>query len=504
MMLGLFYSVNLVLYLLIVAIWIAIPDELTLNVSATMFNVCLTMMLLILDRKRVSKYYQSNWFKEFRSVILSAILIFCILGLINYLSYKRPWHLDISKDKINSLTEQSIKVLEQVDEKLVFRVFERKEKISRIVAILDLYRFKNSNIDIIPIDVELEPGVIRSYNITKPGTVVVEYKNRREYVEQQSELAYSNAIIKLTRSHDPIVYYSVGHGELDIDDSSKDGGQFLNKQLQNSLYDLRKVNLATLAKIPKEVDVLMIWGPKSSFFKNELKVIEEFVAGGGQLFVAIDPNLNSDSLESFRSLISKWGIGVSNDLIVDSVHHISGSNGTVPLVREYNRKHQITSDLKEAAFFPLSSSVEIIQQNDRVKLLAYSSAYPASWVEKTPREILSGKIAFNDDKDQKGPAAFAAAWEAVVGSSKVVVFGNSTFVINSYSQFTNNFNLFFNALSWLTNSDLISSFNLAVGENRPIMISKIQLGVIFYFCVIFSPLALFGFALFWYRRRRVL
>ncbi|MEI8348072.1 MAG: hypothetical protein WCG27_11435 [Pseudomonadota bacterium] len=84
----LFTIVNVILYLTLTGLWISLPGELTLNISVTVFNLCLTTVLLIIERRQFTQFYQSNKFQHLVATIISAVLIFAILGVANYLSFK--------------------------------------------------------------------------------------------------------------------------------------------------------------------------------------------------------------------------------------------------------------------------------------------------------------------------------------------------------------------------------------------------------------------------------
>ena len=57
--------INVILYFVLIALWISIPDVLTLNISLSVFNLVLTLILIYLNREALSRYYQSNQFKKF-------------------------------------------------------------------------------------------------------------------------------------------------------------------------------------------------------------------------------------------------------------------------------------------------------------------------------------------------------------------------------------------------------------------------------------------------------
>lgn len=497
----LLYTTNIVLYFSIVGMWVSIPEELTLNLSTTIFNLCFSVFLIINDRLKFSEIYNSSRFRGFASTLVSSFLIFSILGIVNYLIFKHPVQLDISSEKVNSLTEQSISIISNVDKKIKFKVFDRKRTAQGILKILDMYKFENNNVEIELVDIELKPEVVSQYNITKPGTIVIEYRGKKEQVYEYTELEITNGIIKITREKNPVIYFTTGHGELDLENKSRIGLTSLRQGLIKGSFALKKINMASLSSFPDDLDALVILGPKTSFHKNELNLLDKYLLKGGSLFIALDPNFNHDIQEGLRKILSRRGIYVFNNLVVDKNSFIDGSNGTVPLVQKLDRKNIISKGVDGSVFFPLVSSIKFEdKKNTKKYLIAKSSPFPFSWGENNAgSELLSNKVEFSDGIDEEGPVVMFAAWENT--QTKIVISGNSSFIQNNYSKFTSNFELFKNSVSWLVNENRLINFNLSLGKNEPVFISNNQLGVIFYFSVIFAPLALFIIAFVIYRKR---
>lgn len=508
------YLVCALLYLVVIALWIAIPDEITLNVATSIMSLTLTSILLIWDRRRFQVLYTSLWFRCFRSLFLSAFLISCILGLINYLFFKNPVQWDFSQFKKNTLTEQTIKILRGLkgDENLTFHIFSNREQRGELMALLDFYRLERKQTSIEVVDVELRPDLVQKFHITMSPTVVVQYGIRRAQVRGEvSELSLTNAIVKVSRNKDPVLYYSNGHGEHPWEGEEgkeKNGMSELSNLLKNAYFQVRPVDLSTLphSRIPPEVDGLIIWGPKTSFHKNELDLIDGFLKRKGKLLVAIGPDLAKDRVPRLRKLLSKWGVRMNNDLVVDNENHISGSKGTVPTVKNIGT-HLITEHFKGTLFFPLVSSVVEAKMSRSAPLrgrftpLALTSDYPSSWAERNPEEVLQGTIRFHSKRDLKGPVPLAAVWEGGEGT-RIMAVGNSSFVSNGYLKFGNHLDFIRNGLSWLVDKGQVASFNLPSLKDVPVFISAPQLGIIFYFSVVFAPLLLFGMAIYVYKFRQ--
>jgi len=501
------YIANVILYLVMVVLWISIPDELTLNLALTFFNFILSGVIILLDREKFSMYYHSSQFKNFSSTFIRACLIFFILGLVNYLVFKHPVQFDLSGNKLNSLTSQTQQILDSIEGPLEFKVFARKRDKGAMMKLLELYRMEKSDVKIEFINIELRPDLVKKYEVIDSGTIIATYGDKSFKFRAQTELQVTNAIIKVTRDKDPVIYYSTGHQEADLKRKDKDGVSLFFHLLKRAYFKIVPIQLAALEKLPDDAKHLMIWGPLTTFLKPELKLLDLFLKRGGRLIIALDPNFKKNPLKGLRDLLRDWGINISNDLVVDSISHYQGSNGSIPIIKVFDSGHPITKRFRGPIFFPLVSSVEKISGkiNTSFKPLALTTIFPASWAEKTPAEIDDGKVTFSPGVDEKGPiSVVAAVSEKKKNGAKILAFGNSSFVINGYSNFGQNFTFFLNGVSWAVDEGRLISFNLPSIKNDPIFISSSQLGVIFYFSVVLAPILLFGMAAFFYRRRLAL
>jgi len=501
------YIANAILYLVMVVLWISIPEELTLNATLSIFNLGLSAFIIIIDREKFSLYYHSSQFKNFSATLFRTFLIFFILGLVNYLLFKHPVQFDLSGNKINSLTNQSQQVLKGIKGPINFKVFSRKVEKAPIMKLLDLYRLEKSDTTIEFIDVEVRPDLVKKYEVIDSGTIIVTYGEKSFSFLAQTELQVTNAIIKVSRKSDPILYYSTGHQEAELSRKDKNGLSYLTELLGRSYFKIVPIQLAMVKKLPKEAKHLMIWGPRLAFLKSELAVIDRFLKRGGRLVVALDPNFKSDPLKGLRDLLRDWGVNISNDLVVDSINHYQGSSGSIPIIKVFDPAHPVTKRFSGPIFFPLVSSVEKVASKVKLtfKPLALTTLFPASWAEKTPQEINDGKVTYSKGVDEKGPISVVAAVSSnKKEGAKILAFGNSTFVVNGYGKFGQNFTFLLNGMSWAIDEGRLISFNLPSIKNEPIFISPPQMGVILYFSVILAPILLFGMAIYFYRRRLAL
>lgn len=498
------WIVNIILYLVVVALWIAIPDEFNLCLITTIVTLVMTMGMVIWDRKRLAVVYESSQFSNFAQAFTAAFLLFGILGMLNYFAWKNPIQWDVTSNSNYTLTDQTLKVVRNAKEDMRFIVFAKRAEFNNIKALTDLYFFEKNNIHREYIDVETRPDLVSTHNVLKSPTIIVEYQGRREHVTTLNELSLTNAIKKLSLGKLPMIVFTIGHGEANLESGENEGMAHLAGMLKNSNYKVAQLNTATTRAIPAETEALVIWGPKQAFRSDEVRRIDEWVTNGGNLIIAFDPDLNGEKFPLLKGMLLKRGIHVSNDLVVDRLKHVNGSNGTVPMVDRFKSESPIVKEFRGPVFFPLVSSITKVkgEMEGEFTSVVSSMPFPASWAEKSNKEVIEGKVTFTPGKDIQGPITLAATWEG--SNSRISVFGNSSFVINTYKKFSENFVFFSNALNWTIAQDVLISFNLPVVNQEPVFISKPQLGVIFYFSVIIAPLTMFGLAFMFYRRRAVL
>ena len=491
--------VNVILYFVLMATWIAIPDELTLNISTTAFNLSLTGLLLFLKRGYWKGFYTSSYFKNATSNALTVFLVFALLGLMNYLTFKNPKQVDLTDNKNNTLSQQSLDILASLEGAVEATIFSTPSDADRYRLLLNLYRYKKNDLNINLIDPTLRPDLVKIYGIEKTGTILLEYGEKKQLVLETTELAITNALIRLSREEAPSAFFLIGHGEKSLRDETPEGFSSLKTLLENSTYNIEEVDLRQRGPIPEEIDLVVLWGPTNDLMDQELRFLDSFLARGGGILVALDPDLNKVTAPGLRSFLKKHGVSVANNFVIDVESHITGSNGTVPLVARFNAEHPVTKNMREKIFLPIASSVETTFPQSWY--LLESTPFPGSWAESDPDEIIEGRISFVEGRDLVGPVPLGAALERENGS-KIVAFGNSSFISNKYSKFSSNFLLFLNTLAWQLDADrLISLEGPSIKEENPVFIGAPQLGIIFYFSVLFAPLALILTGLILYRRR---
>src|ERR1044071_6928670 len=217
----------------------------------------------------------------------ASVLFFVgILAFVNYLGAQHVKRVDMTTEKIYSLSDQSSTAAQQVKQDLKIRAFYPGGDYPPARDLLDLYKAKNNKISYEFIDPDKQPQVAQQYSVTqygdfqnpmngesfRYGTLILEMAGKTERIEKPSEPVreedLTNALMKIVKGEKKTIYFVQGHGEKKIDDTDKTGYSNAKAGLEKENYVLKAINLVQESTIPDDASVLAIIGPTSEPFPN--------------------------------------------------------------------------------------------------------------------------------------------------------------------------------------------------------------------------------------------
>ena len=469
------------------------------SVSAVGF-VSLFLFMTIL-RKELKTFMQSNFFKQLTSSFFTLFLVGCIFSLLNFIIYKKDLTLDFTKNKIHSLSSQSLKALDliQPGEKLILRLFSKREEWGKYRELLKLYKAqKRDEIDLRFIDVETEPALTELFKIKESGTLVVEYKKTKYATMAKDELAVTNILLKILNPKKTILYYTVGHNEVSFMDKNLLGADYLREKILSSNYKLKPLELQN--GVPKDCNAILIMNPQIEFLPSEIENLKAYLDKGGALVFLLSPQFNGLITKNFLKFIQSLGVTYNNALILDRLATQQGSQPSIPVVQSYNLEHPVTKKMENRTLFPVSGFFSFNESNNfSWDILIKSTPFPASWGEVNFDEVKEGNATFNELTDYKGPLNIMVAGSNEV--SRVIGISSSQFIANQFQGQTPNFNLFLNALNWVVKDEALISLDRPKLSGEIVYISDIHASLVFYFSVLFFPFVFFIIGILVYRRK---
>jgi ABC-type uncharacterized transport system involved in gliding motility auxiliary subunit len=514
------------LLLVAAVIWYSVSDIWSKgNLSLVIIGGILVIVGVAANYKQIMASLGKRSTKYASNYVVSLILVIAIVSGLNYVGQRHVKRFDMTEIGRYSLAPQTIQVLNKLSKDIEIKAFFPGGEYAPLKELLTEYRTESRHIKYSFIDPDRQPAIAKQYDVTvygkatnpltgtelKFGTLVVAYGNRQEKIEKRSEEIHevdlTNAIIKVGRAETKKIYFIQGHGEKDPANTEKDGFSQAQKALEAQSYEVGTVNLAAEGKVPADAKVLILAGPKTAPFEQELTFINDFLnTGKGGLLAMVDP-VPSPSLQQF---FNEWGVQIDNDLILDvsGAGRLIGADESIPLVLRYE-KHKITDRLA-MTFFPLTRSIQPAKNAPGITVETLFKSNPNSWGET---DFNTTSYSFDQGKDLRGPLPIAvaatkeiqAATDQKPGSkARITVVGNSNFAIDAYFAMQGNGNLFLNMVSWLAQDEDLISIRPKQPTDRRIMLSESQSAMIRLFTIFILPgIALVvGIIVFMNRRRR--
>ncbi len=434
------------------------------------------------------------------SSFTTAILVIGILGVVNFLGVKYPKKLDLTKNRLNTLSDQTEKVVKGLKQPLKLVLFGKPEQQEELKPLMDNFRTALPSIQYEAVDPMKEASRAQLAEIknANAATLQVNLGERKSLVEAPTEEKILNTLIKLSKTTSPKICNVLGHGEKSFGDQETNGYSAMKTELERQAYSIVDLNLVQTGKIPEDCNAITVLGPVKALFDQETKLIREYLNNGGRAIIAIDLLLKSKGGETSPELVSilkDWGIQAESALIIDPVSRALNLEPTVPIAPTFSMQHPITADMSGNVIAPLSRPLTIQKTlPPNVAVEAIASTTPNAWGERDMKSLESGTVKFDSNSDIRGPMTIAAAVQGKKAGAKdetrFVVFATSYFAANQFARFDKNTDLFANSLSWVVGDDNLISIRPKDAGGGLVQLSQKAGIAIFLTSVIVVPLLL--------------
>ncbi|HYV45297.1 MAG TPA: Gldg family protein, partial [Myxococcaceae bacterium] len=227
----------------------------------------------------------------------------------------------------------------------------------------------------------------------------------------------------------------------------------LNRDLTQDGYAPQQLNLLGKAEVPKDCSVLIVAGPKQAVTPPEVEAIKKYLAEGGRLALFVDEKVTT----GLDKVLADFGLQVDPGLVADPNPQVESPYDVLSV---FYGSHEITRLLRSAPLitqFFTTRGITLLRDGvpAGVKAEPLVLSSPEAWEETVPDQNPQPS-----NGEKTGQIAIAAvSVKPVSGDVKekrneegrVVLFGDSTLLVDAYWGPDGNRNLVLNAIAWASN-----------------------------------------------------
>ncbi len=454
--------------------------------------------------------------------VLSAgvLLVLALIGILNYFGMKYYHRFDWTAEKIYSLSDKTLAVLNGLDKdvevtlflppqsplhdeakelleryaakskRITFRVVEAEKNLIEAQRLVDKYQI--SSLNVVVFDAGGKRRVVEESDLADYDYSGLQFGGSPEMTGFKGEEAFTGAILALGESRTPKVLFTSGHGELALEDAGPQGLSRIRELLGQDNLELSTWASLGQPDVPAGTDLVVIAGPRSGFVPPELDAFARYLDHGGRMMVLLDPELARGAglvTTGLESWLKGYGVEVGTDIVVDPSATLPFFGAETIFVNATGSS-KIVQSLEQAKYpviVALARSVAPGQAPAGMEALTLLETSADGWGE---RDLADLKAVAKGESDRKGPvplavavaakaktpatpgleedeleppAAESAAAQPPAPTWRLVVAGDSDFATNGQLANVGNPTLVANAFNWLLERQKL----IEIGPKRP-------------------------------------
>lgn len=462
---------------------------------------------LLADRKLYGEFLSMKTTKHGMNMGAMIGMVLVLLVSLNFLAVRHYKSFDFSLAQVNTLSEQSVKLIKNLDADLTVRYFYKKgaegveENRRAFRELLKKYQDQSSFIKLEFIELNERPDLAEEYGVNKgSGVVFLDYKTKRNRIEKIEEQEITSALVKVTREKDKSIYFTTGHGEKDLEDNkSAEGLAALKGLLEGNRYVVKPLALTAVPKVPDDADILFIIGPEHPFLEMEYKALQEYLKRGGSVVLAVDQNKN----HGLDKLMQEVGIEATNNYIVIVMDTVLGKaiNPAATPAADFSSTNAVTK------VFAKNQMVLMRLPMSVAKAKNVPAGIEVEEIVKTNEKTVGFSTPKFDTGGEAGPFSVVASAKGKYSGAEgkefsMVVVGNSVLFGNQLLYQNLNRDLVLNTAAYLAKEENLISISPKEVQVTQMTITPTQFYVFIFGFIIPLPILLLATSgVLWFRRR---
>jgi ABC-type uncharacterized transport system involved in gliding motility auxiliary subunit len=484
-------------------------------------NIALGVALVLIGAIAQARRFRGFSGAESRRVVLrwTAILAGALALMVGVDVWASAFtaRIDLTVDRLYTLSEQTVALCKEVAQKhgapvqLVF--FEDALLAKDVRLLVDAYTDSCSAVEVRDASRREPPQAARDIYTTTATTVIACRADVCDPVGYPSERNITSAIARLTRERAIRVYFTIGHGEIDLASEADTGYSGIAALLRDQGFDPQAFVGPSSTDVPEDADLVVVAAPERDLMPEELAVLERYLERGGRMLVLADAGQRSNFYSEF---LPKWGFSLEDAVVLDRASSplLKDPKPVNLLVHLFAPYNPVTRNLSQRTMvlLPRTRPVELgrkPQPDDKLDRAAFASQ--RAWLSHdVPRALAGGETSPPDGVEAREISVVATGRYPRGGDeekepqheARIVVIGNRDFASNRLLEALYNRDLLLNAVRWLGNDELhIAMSDKAWTPNQDPLTLQ-QTVAYFYFLAFALPESLLLLGIFaWWRLR---
>jgi ABC-2 type transport system permease protein len=509
--------------------------DLPVNTALIILGLCI-IAYVVTNPEEIARVLGARFFRSWVISLISVAALTGILVMINILVGRIPAQIDNTSNKAFTVSEQTVKALERVQEPVTVSIFFSSNTTASRDQALDLlkaYQSRSDKITVKSFDINAAIAEVQKYRINADPVVIFESPTRREDVTIVGEQEFTRALLKIVQKVDRRVFFTTGHGERSIifsTQTNQEGFSEAVSALKNNNFTVSTINFLNntdaagkAITLNPATDIIIVGAPTAPFQDQEKQKLVGFLRQGGKAMFLNDPTnfLSTTSKSDVNAMLTEWGgLGFEDGIVVETNPQFYGAEdprillpnlleGPISLSRNYPVVMPFAGGVKAGAnstgFTPILNTTNLSYLKTSAEQI---NANNFNFVQGSDKQgPINLAVAFEADAKETTPSNLAVPGGADVGKTRILLVNSITWATDvqrgfGLPQSPGNYNLFVNSINWLAQEKDAVVIAPKQPESRPFVINQSQNDFIFWTSIAALPILVFiiGVVVWWRRR----
>lgn len=308
-----------------------------LDISGIMLYLSVIAIFIFLTIQAIQK--KRTTYNAGMTAIVLAIVI--VVNLIVGQLPEQYRNVDVSSVDLYEISETSTEFLGELDKEVTFTIFAVEEETDeRIKTFLSKYTSYTDMITVEWVDPELHPTTVSDYGASENSisisceetgqSTLVDFTDIIVYDEyyyyyygSYMETAFdgegqlTSAVNYVTSTDSQNIYMTTDHGEATLTSTITD-------LMDKNLYNVNEIALMMQTSVPEDCDLLIMYAPATDITEDELAMIQDYMAAGGNFMLLIG-DTNVYDFTNLSALLIEYGIEPVDGYIADTERCYQGN-----------------------------------------------------------------------------------------------------------------------------------------------------------------------------------